>query len=478
MLDIKWIRDNPEALGEALKKRNWTDEARDAAVSQLIALDEARRAHLGTLQTKQERRNTASKEIGNAMRSGDSVLAEKLKAEVGEIKEFLAGAEDLERKLDKELEAALAVLPNIPLDDVPPGKDEHDNVLARTFGTVKPRPNWAREHFEIGEAMGLMDFERATRMSGSRFTILKGQLARLERALGQFMLDLHTTEHGYTEVQPPLMVRDEAMFGTGQLPKFWTDLYETYSGEVFGEKLRENFSNVWMAALDAAQAGGIEKAREAAQTLEGVDQAGSSPDRLWLIPTAEVPLTNLVREEILDAKTLPLRFTALTPCFRSEAGSAGRDTRGMLRQHQFYKVELVSITDQENSLAEHERMTACAEEVLKRLDLPFRTITLCAGDMGFGARKTYDIEVWLPGQNAYREISSCSVCGDFQARRMDARYKVQGEKATRFVHTLNGSGVAVGRALIAVMENYQNQDGSVTIPQVLRPYMGGLEKIG
>jgi len=475
MLDIKWIRDNPEALGEALKKRNWTDEATDAAVSQLIALDEARRAHLGTLQTKQERRNTASKEIGNAMRSGDSVLAEKLKAEVGEIKEFLAGAEDLERKLDKELEAALAVLPNIPLDDVPPGKDEHDNVLARTFGTVKPRPNWAREHFEIGEAMGLMDFERATRMSGSRFTILKGQLARLERALGQFMLDLHTTEHGYTEVQPPLLVRNQAMFGTGQLPKFGEDLFFSASVAERGDQAETVLKAFATEEDRLAVASG---AKVLADVVADVFERAPTVEPFWLIPTAEVPLTNLIREEILDAKTLPLRYTALTPCFRSEAGSAGRDTRGMLRQHQFYKVELVSITDQENSLAEHERMTACAEEVLKRLDLPFRTMTLCAGDMGFGARKTYDIEVWLPGQNAYREISSCSVCGDFQARRMDARYKVQGEKATRFVHTLNGSGVAVGRALIAVMENYQNQDGSVTIPQVLRDYMGGMEKIG
>ena len=319
----------------------------------------------------------------------------------------------------------------MPLDDVPVGKDEHDNVVMRKVGTMPPRPNWVKEHFEIGEALGLMDFERAAKLSGARFTVLKGQLARLERALGQFMLDLHTTEHGYEEIQPPLMVRDEVLFGTEP------------AAEIRGRPV-----------LHAA--------------LEG---------RLGLIPTAEVPLTNLVREEIVAHEKLPLRYTALTPCFRSEAGSAGRDTRGMLRQHQFYKVELVSITDQESSLAEHERMTACAEEVLKRLGLPFRTMVLCTGDMGFGARKTYDIEVWLPGQNAYREISSCSVCGDFQARRMDARYRPADGKGTRFVHTLNGSGTAVGRALIAVLENYQNEDGSVTIPEALLPYMGGLTKI-
>jgi seryl-tRNA synthetase len=322
---------------------------------------------------------------------------------------------------------------------VPVGKDEHDNVERKDhrFGDdliARRQPlmgNKPREHFEIGEALGMMDFERAAKLSGSRFTVLKGQLARLERAIGQFMLDLHTTEHGYTEMQVPLLVRDEALFGTGQLPKFEEDLFFTPHGD----------------------------------------------GRLGLIPTAEVPMTNFVREEITAHEKLPLRMTALTPCFRSEAGSAGRDTRGMLRQHQFYKVELVSITNAESSVAEHERMTECAEAVLKKLELPFRTMTLCTGDMGFGARKTYDIEVWLPGQNAYREISSCSVCGDFQARRMDARYKVKDEKATRFVHTLNGSGTAVGRALIAVMENYQNEDGSVTIPEALRPYMGGIEKI-
>ncbi len=430
MLDIRWIRENPKALVDALVKRGQSPEAAQATVDDLVARDEARREHVSKLQQAQERRNAASKEIGNAMRNKDMALADRLKEEVGEIKSFIQGGEAEERRLDGELDYALAIVPNVPLEIVPVGKDEHDNVEVRRVGEPR-RIDAAREHWEIGEALGLMDFERAVKLSGARFTVLKGQLARLERALGQFMLDLHTTEHGYMEVQVPLLVRDDVLYGTGNLPKFEADLFFT-------------------------------------------PHAGS---RLGLIPTAEVPLTNLVREEILSHDRLPIRMTALTPCFRSEAGSAGRDTRGMLRQHQFYKVELVSITDQENSIAEHERMTACAEEVLKRLGLPFRTIVLCTGDMGFGSRKTYDIEVWLPGQNAYREISSCSVCGDFQARRMDARYRPEGEKATRFVHTLNGSGVAVGRALIAVIENYQNDDGSVTIPEVLRPYMGGLEKI-
>lgn len=427
MLDIKWIRDNPKALVEALAKRSWSAGEAQSTVDDLVAKDEARRSHLSELQVKQERRNAASKEIGNAMRSGDSALAEKLKGEVSDIKAFIQNGEARERELDKALNDALAVLPNVPLEDVPVGKDEHDNVVKRIVGEVPTRPNWVKEHFEIGEALGMMDFERAAKLSGSRFTVLKSQLARMERALGQFMLDLHTTEHGYEEIIPPLMVRDEVLFGTNQLPKFEEDLFFTPHGD----------------------------------------------GRLGLIPTAEVPLTNLVREEITAHEKLPLRYTALTPCFRSEAGSAGRDTRGMLRQHQFYKVELVSITDQESSIAEHERMTQCAEEVLKRLGLPFRTMTLCTGDMGFGARKTYDIEVWLPGQSAYREISSCSNCEAFQARRMQARFKnAQGKN--ELVHTLNGSGLAVGRTLVAVLENGQNADGSITIPAALRPYLGGL----
>ncbi len=430
MLDIKWIRENPQALADALRKRGQSDEAARSTVEDLVAKDEARRTHLTQLQEAQARQNAASKEIGNAIRAGDTALADKLKAEIADLKSFVQSGEATGRDLDRALNDALAVIPNVPLEDVPVGKDEHDNVEVRRVGEPK-RINGAREHFDIGEALGMMDFERAAKLSGARFTVLSGKLARLERALGQFMLDLHTSEHGYTEVQPPLLVRDEVLYGTNQLPKFEEDLFFTPHGE----------------------------------------------GRLGLIPTAEVPLTNLVREEILATERLPLRFTALTPCFRSEAGSAGRDTRGMLRQHQFYKVEMVSITDQESSIAEHERMTECAETVLKRLGLPFRTVVLCSGDMGFGARKTYDIEVWLPGQNAYREISSCSVCGDFQARRMNARNRPADAKSPAFVHTLNGSGVAIGRALIAVMENYQNDDGSISIPDVLRPYMGGIDKI-
>ncbi|ASY62835.1 Seryl-tRNA synthetase [Sinorhizobium sojae CCBAU 05684] len=423
MLDIKWIRENAAKLDDALAKRG-----AEPLSAPLIELDERRRAILSSLQEMQTRRNAASKEIGAAMAQKNGELAEKLKAEVAELKNALPAAEDESRRLEAELTDALSRIPNIPLEDVPVGPDETANAVTRIVGS---RPQWNHgpvEHFEIGEALGFMDFEGAARIAGARFTILKGQLARLERALGQFMLDLHTQEHGYTEVQPPLLVRDDAMYGTGQLPKFAEDLFRTTDGR-------------------------------------------------WLIPTAEVPLTNMVREQILEAEKLPLRFTALTPCFRSEAGSAGRDTRGMLRQHQFNKVELVSITDAESSIDEHERMTACAEEVLKRLGLHYRVMTLCTGDMGFGARKTYDLEVWLPGQDTYREISSCSVCGDFQARRMNARYRLKEDKTTKFVHTLNGSGVAVGRALIAVIENYLNEDGSVTVPDVLLPYMGGLRRI-
>ncbi|MBY5560921.1 serine--tRNA ligase [Rhizobium leguminosarum] len=423
MLDIKWIRENPEALDAALAKRG-----AEPLAQSLVALDEKRRSAVQKAQDLLSRRNLASKEIGAAMAQKNGELAEKLKAEVSELKTLLPAIEEEDRQLTAELSDALSRIPNIPFDDVPVGKDEHDNVVTRTVGE-KPRWNHApKEHFEIGEALGYMDFERAAKLSGSRFTVLTGPLARLERALGQFMIDLHTSEHGYTEVSSPLMVRDEAVYGTAQLPKFAEDLFRTTDGR-------------------------------------------------WLIPTAEVTLTNLVREEILDQERLPLRFTALTPSFRSEAGSAGRDTRGMLRQHQFWKCELVSITDAESAVAEHERMTACAEEVLKRLGLHFRTMTLCTGDMGFGARKTYDLEVWLPGQNAFREISSCSVCGDFQGRRMNARYRGKDDKSNRFVHTLNGSGTAVGRCLIAVLENYLNEDGSVTIPDVLLPYMGGLTKI-
>ena len=423
MLDIKWIRENAAALDAALEARGG-----EPAAAGIVALDEDRREMVQKLQDMQSRRNSASKEIGAAMGRKDLEAAEKLKSEVADLKGALQTAEEEVRELDSRLEQTLAALPNVPLSDVPVGADEADNVEVRRVGN---RPGWnhpALEHFEIGEALGDMDFEAAARLAGSRFVVLRGQLARLERALGQFMLDLHTTEHGYQEVVPPLLVRDEVVYGTGQLPKFAEDLFQTTDGR-------------------------------------------------WMIPTAEVPLTNLARESVLEQEELPLRFTALTPCFRSEAGSAGRDTRGMLRQHQFNKVELVSITDADSSLDEHERMTACAEEVLKRLDLHYRVVNLCTGDIGFGARKTYDLEVWLPGQGTYREISSCSVCGDFQARRMAARYRSAGEKGLRFVHTLNGSGVAIGRALIAVMENYLNEDGSISVPDVLQPYMNGVTRI-
>ena len=416
MHDIKFIRENPEAFDAGLRKRNLDPQA-----TELIALDKTHRAAVQKVQAMQERRNAASKEIGQAMGRGDKAAADALKAEIARIKDAMPAEEEALKAAEKALSDRLAAIPNLPADDVPVGQDETGNVERHRHGTPK-RLNSAKQHFEIGEATGLMDFETAAKLSGSRFVVLKGQLARLERALATFMLDLHTGEHGYTEVNPPLLVRDETMFGTAQLPKFAEDQFRTTDGH-------------------------------------------------WLIPTAEVSLTNLVRERITDEAELPMRVTAWTPCFRAEAGAAGRDTRGMIRQHQFSKVELVSITTPEQSMDEHERMTRCAEEVLKRLDLPFRTITLCTGDMGFAARKTYDIEVWLPGQNAYREISSCSVCGDFQARRMNARYKGKDAKQARYVHTLNGSGVAVGRALIAVLENYQNEDGSVTIPEVLRPAM-------
>lgn len=424
MFDIRWIRENADAFDAGLALRGTEPHA-----ARLIELDEARRSHLQKLQDAQSRRNTASKEIGQAMGAGDKDKAEALKAEVGDLKAVIQSGEEEERRIDEQLNAILSTLPNLPLAEVPAGKNEADNVEVRRVGEVKPLGFEARQHFDIGEALGLMDFETAARMSGARFTILKGGLARLERAIGQFMLDLQTTEHGYTEVNPPLLVRDEALFGTGQLPKFADDLFHT-------------------------------------------------TDERWLIPTSEVPLTNMVRERILEPDELPIRVTALTPCFRAEAGAAGRDTRGMIRQHQFWKVEMVSVTAPETSRDELDRMTGCAEEILNRLCLPYRVMALCAGDMGFGAQMTYDIEVWLPGQDAYREISSCSVCGDFQARRMNARVREETGKGTRFVHTLNGSGLAVGRTLIAVIENYQREDGTIAIPEALKPYMGGIDAIG
>jgi seryl-tRNA synthetase len=422
MHDIRSIRENPAAFDAGLRKRNLAPLS-----AEILAIDTRRRAAITESESIQARRKALSQQIGMAKRKGEN--ADALMAEVTGLEESLKKGEALAAELDAELTRRLEVLPNLPFDDVPDGADETGNVEIRRIGSQRNFSFKPKDHVELGEATGEMDFAAAGRMSGARFVVMKGGLARLERALAQFMLDLHTSEEGgYTEVNPPLLVRDNAVYGVGQLPKFAEDMFHTDNG-------------------------------------------------FWLIPTAEVPLTNLVNDQVLDEKQLPLRYTAWTPCFRSEAGSAGKDTRGMIRQHQFPKVELVSITTPEQSDEEHQRMTGRAEEVLKRLGLPFRTIVLCGGDMGFGARKTFDIEVWLPGQNAYREISSCSNCGEFQARRMNARYRPKEGKGTRFLHTLNGSGLAVGRTLVAVLENYQNEDGSVTIPEALRSYMGGLETL-
>ena len=470
MFDIRWIRDNPQAFDEGRARRGLGPLAHE-----LVALDDGRRAAVSALQHAQERRNAASKEIGVAMREKNQALADALKAEVAALKESWPALEDQERRAGKAIDNALAKEPNLPLAETPDGLNEQDNVEVRRVGAP---PAFAEgfkplEHFEIGEMLGMMDFEAAARMSGARFVVLKGQLARLERALMQFMLDMHTDEHGYTEIDPPVLVRDDTMFGTAQLPKFVDDQFTAARQKSREELLTE--------ALQYATDEETHRLAAKEITLPDVVAAalGRAPTRedFWLVPTAEVPLTNLVRGEILDEKQLPIRMTAGTLCFRAEAGAAGRDTRGMIRQHQFKKVELVSITTPDEALAEHERMTACAENVLKRLGLHYRVVTLCAGDMGFSAQKTYDIEVWLPGQGRFREISSCSVCGDFQARRMNARYRPADGKGPRFVATLNGSGVAVGRALVAVLENYQNPDGSVTVPEPLRRYMGGRDRI-
>jgi seryl-tRNA synthetase len=452
VLDIKWIRDHPVAFAKGLKDRGFGDPT--ATLNRILSLDEERRAAIQKLQDAQARRNAASKEIGQAKAKKDEAAAKGLMDEVASLKGAIQEGEESERRLDKELGDLLAAIPNMPAADVPVGPDAEANVELRKVGTPKTFAFQLKQHFELGEALGLMDFDTAAKLSGSRFVVLKGALARLERALSQFMLDLHTSEHGYTEINPPLLVRDDTMFGTAQLPKFRDDQFST-----------RRSTPAEVPPDEILRDGRI------------VHAATPVKDTLWLIPTAEVPLTNLVREEIVDEAKLPIRVTAGTPCFRAEAGAAGKDTRGMIRQHQFSKVELVSIATPEQSADEHERMTACAETVLKRLEIPYRTVVLSTGDMGFAAQKTYDLEVWLPGQGAYREISSCSNCGDFQARRMNARYKPKGAKDTRFVHTLNGSGVAVGRALIAVMENYQEEDGSIRVPDVLKPYMGGLAKI-
>jgi seryl-tRNA synthetase len=439
MHDIKAIRDNPQSFDAGLKRRGLAPMS-----PSLLAIDERRRAAILASEQAQARRNAASKEIGDAKKAKDEARAGKLMAEVAELKTRMPELEAAAKSADEELFRDLSAIPNLPLDEVPDGTDEHGNIQRHIFGASRNYGYAPKPHDDLGNALGYMDFEAAAKLSGARFVVLKKGLARLERAIGQFMIDLHTNEHGYAEINPPLLVRNEVMFGTGQLPKFEDDQFWAIKGELLassGEDLRSH--------------------------------------RLGLIPTAEVSLTNLVRESILDEKELPMRLTALTPCFRAEAGAAGRDTRGMIRQHQFTKVELVSIATPETSKDEHERMLACAEEVLRRLDLHYRVLTLCAGDMGFSAQKTYDIEVWMPGQGedgAFREISSCSVCGDFQARRMDARSRGPDGKP-RFVHTLNGSGTAVGRALIAVMETYQQQGGSIAVPDVLQPYMGGLTVI-
>jgi seryl-tRNA synthetase len=474
MHDIKAIRDDPEAFDEGMARRSLA-----ARAESLIALDDRRRAAILALQKAQERRNAASKEIGAAMARGDRIVAEALKDEVARLKIAMPELEAAEREAGKRLDDELAAIPNLPAPDTPDGKDENDNVEVRRFGAPPKFPDGLKpkEHFEIGEALGLMDFDAAAKLSGARFVVLKGVLARLSRALMQFMLDLHTREHGYEEINPPVLVRDEAMFGTAQLPKFRDDQFAAGVEELNYFIYQMHNSGAGDRIFEPRNRYGIvipQLTEDAADTLA---QFKPQTNRRWLIPTAEVPLTNLVRENIVDEAKLPLRFTAGTLCFRAEAGAAGRDTRGMIRQHQFEKVELVSITAPEDSAAEHERMTACAEEVLKRLGLHFRTVALCTGDLGFASRKTYDIEVWLPGQGRFREISSCSTCGDFQARRMNARCKAADAKRTRFVHTLNGSGVAIGRALVAVLENYQNPDGSVSIPEALRPHMAGLTRI-
>jgi seryl-tRNA synthetase len=461
MHDIKWVRDNPDAFDRALARRGLAPEA-----NRLIEIDERRRAAIQKAEAALARRNAASREIGAAKKSNEEAVAQALMAEVARLKEEIPALETQEKQLSKELDDALAQIPNLPLPDVPDGKDASDNIEHHRFGAKRTYGFTPQQHFDLGEALEQMDFETAAKLSGARFVVLKSGLARLERSLAQFMLDVHTGEHGYTEVAPPLLVRDDVMFGTAQLPKFEEDQFQALRTMDLNERL------AWHDKRSEQER--VQAHRRA--TIGDFDEAPSL-QRLWLIPTAEVPLTNLVRESILEEDALPLRFTACSPCFRAEAGAAGKDTRGMIRQHQFDKVELVSITTPEQSSDEHERMLACAEEVLRRLELHYRVVTLSTGDMGFAAQKTYDIEVWLPGQNMYREISSCSLCGEFQARRMDARYRAKGARQLRYVHTLNGSGVAVGRALIAVMETYQQQGGSIAVPEALQSYMGGLKTI-
>jgi seryl-tRNA synthetase len=458
MYDIKWIRDNPEAFDRGLKRRRL-----EPLSAKLIKLDETRRALITKLEQVQARRNAASKEIGQAKAKKDEAKAKKLMAEMAELKTSISAMEAEEKQAIAALDKELAQIPNLPFDEVPDGTSAEDNVEHHQFGNKRDYAFEPKQHFELGEALGQMDFELAAKLSGARFVVLQKGLARMERALGQFMLDVHTDEkHGYTEVSPPILVRDEVMFGTAQLPKFAEDQFLTSLNLI-------EFADAYR---DLVTSGHFQRR----VTITDVFMAGEIASNRWLIPTAEVPLTNFVRESIVDEDKLPMRLTACTPCFRAEAGAAGKDTRGMIRQHQFTKVELVSITTLDKSKDEHEHMLTCAEEVLKKLDLHYRVVTLCTGDMGFPSQKTYDIEVWLPGQGAYREISSCSNCGAFQARRMNARYRAKDGKP-QFVHTLNGSGVAVGRALIAVMETYQDDKGAIVVPEALKPYMGGMSKI-
>jgi seryl-tRNA synthetase len=477
MHDIRFIRDNPEAFDRALKRRGLEPQAK-----QLIALDEERRKKILELETAQARRNAASKEIGEAKKNKDEAKAKNLMAEVAALKETISAVETQEKAASEELNKALAEIPNSPLDEVPDGKGPEDNVEHHRFGAKRDYAFKPKQHFELGEALGQMDFETAAKLSGARFVVLKKGLARLERALGQFFLDVHTSPpHNYVEVNPPLAVDESAMFGTAQLPKFAEDQFWTRREWPSHKDVNYFFYQLYNQGFklddifEDSEKYGIVIPQLKARFSDWLDEYLSA-NRLGLIPTAEVPLTNLVRESIVDEAQLPMRLTACTPCFRAEAGAAGKDTRGMIRQHQFTKVELVSVTTPEQSRDEHERMLSCAEEVLKKLDLHYRVMTLCTGDMGFASQKTYDIEVWLPGQNMYREISSCSLCGEFQARRMNARYKTKDGRNVP-VHTLNGSGVAVGRALIAVMETYQEADGSIVVPEALAPYMGGIKKI-
>ena len=472
MHDIRAIRENPQAYAAALSRRPTVDGASDIAA--IMALDEKVRAAILRKQEAEQARNAKSKEIGKAKASKDEALAQTLMADVAAAKQTIEDAGKQEADATRDRDDLLARLPNVPLEDVPQGADEHANVVQRTVGEPRKFNYAPKDHADIGEKMGLMDFEAATRMSGSRFVVLKGQLARLERALAAFMLDIQTGENGYIEHATPLLVKEHAMFGTGQLPKFEEDLFQTANWDAIAENMSRYFDAKAAPNFDdPTEIGPRFRAWLAQGTL-----ANQHEDRRYLIPTAEVSLTNIYREQIVDGDILPVRMTAATPCFRSEAGSGGRDIKGMIRQHQFIKVELVSITKPEDSEAEHLRMTKCAEGILERLGLPYRTVLLCTGDMGFGARKTYDLEVWLPSQNTYREISSCSNCGDFQARRMDAKFRREQGAKPEFVHTLNGSGLAVGRTLVAILENYQREDGKVDVPEALRPYMGNLEVIG